>query len=50
MRLLTDGRDAAVAHAGLLVVTSGQSHIAKLTQLWKLDCTAIVAGHYITVN
>lgn len=33
MWLLADGRDAAVAHAGLLVVTSGQSHVAKLAQL-----------------
>lgn len=50
MRLLTDGGNAAVAHAGLLVVTSGQSHIAKLAQLWKLDSTAVVVGHYIAVN
>lgn len=50
MRLLTDGRDATVAHAGLLVVTSGRSHITELAQLWKLDCTAIVIGHHVAVN
>lgn len=50
MRLLTDGSDAAIAHAGLLVVAGGQSHITKLAQLWKLDRTAVVVGHYIAVN
>lgn len=48
--LLTDGCDAAVAHAGLLVVASGQSHVAKLAQLRKLDRPAVVAGHHVTVN
>lgn len=32
MRLLTDGRDAAVAHAGFLVVTGGRSHITEFAQ------------------
>lgn len=50
LRLLTDGGDAAVAHARLLVVTSGQCHVAKLAQLWKLDRTAVVTRHQIAVN
>lgn len=50
MRVLTDGRDAAVAHAGLLVVTGGRSHITKFTQFWQLDRTIVVSDHHVIIN
>lgn len=50
MWLLTDGGNAAIAHAGFLVVTGGRSHIAKFTQLRKFDDTIVVRDHHIVIN
>lgn len=50
MWLLTDRCNAAVAHAGFLIVTGGRSHIAKFTQLWKFDDTIVVGDHHVIIN
>lgn len=50
VRVLADGRDAAVAQAGFLVVTGRRSHIAKFTQLWKLDDTVVLRNYHAIIN
>lgn len=50
VRRLADSCDAAVAQAGLLVVTGGCPHIAELTQGRELDCAIAVSSHQVIIN
>lgn len=50
VRLLADGCDAAVAHAGPLVVAGGRPHVTKLAELRKLDSTIVVGDHHVIIN
>ena len=50
LRLLADGRDAAVAPAGLPAVTGGRPHVAELAQLRQLDGAVAVSDDHVAVS